>query len=76
MPGCPSIHYVDEQPEWEKMKKALRTIPRAKLAKMSGLHVRSIKAILNTSRMPHRNHRAILWGIAETHRIEKNLDSG
>ncbi len=65
-PGATYVHYVDERAEWEKAKKILKAIPRKKLANVSGLHVRSIKAILNTPRLPHLKHRTILLKIAGT----------
>lgn len=58
-------HYLDEQGEWKMDKQILRTVPRKLLAQLSGLHVRSIKAILNTSRLPHREQRRKLHEIAE-----------
>ncbi len=59
------VHYVNERAEWERDKQILRTVPRRLLAKWTGLHVRSVKAILNTKRLPHRGHRRILHEIAE-----------
>lgn len=56
------VHYVDE--ERERVKALLRNIPRRELARRSGLHLRSIKDILNTSRVPHRENWAILVAIA------------
>jgi len=63
--GTTYVHYVDAGGEWEWDKQILKTVPRKLLAKWSGLHVRSIKAILNTSRLPHPRHRRILHKVAE-----------
>ncbi len=57
--------YVNQRREWERDKQILKTVPRRELAKLSGLHVRSIKAILNTTRLPHPRQRRILHEIAE-----------
>jgi hypothetical protein len=64
-PETTYVHYVNERAEWERDKQILRTVPRRLLAKWTGLHVRSVKAILNTKRLPHRGHRRILHEIAE-----------
>ncbi len=63
-PSMTYVHYIDERAEWEKVRRKLITFPRKLLAKLSGLHIRSIKEILNSSRLPRQNHRAILWEIA------------
>ncbi len=65
LPDATYVRYVDEHVEWKKVRQILKTAPRAQLAKMSGLHVRSIKAILNTSRIPHSQHRSFLREIAQ-----------
>ena len=59
------VRYPDDRDEWERDKETLKTVPRRLLAKWSGLHVRSVKAILNTARLPHAKHRRILHEIAE-----------
>lgn len=59
------VHYVNERVEWKRDRETLKVVPRKLLAKRSGLHVRSIKAILNTTRLPHTRHRRILHEIAE-----------
>lgn len=58
-------HYVDEHEEWERDKQILRMVPRKLLAKWSGFHLRSIKADLNTPRVPYSKNRRILHEIAE-----------
>jgi len=57
--------YVDRERQWEQDKQTLKPVPRKTLAKWSGLHVRSIKAILNTVRLPQSRHRKILHEMAE-----------
>jgi len=64
-PSRTYVTYIDEQSEWERVRRVLKTIPRKRLAKISGLHVRSIKAIVNSSRLPHWKHRQLLWEIAQ-----------
>lgn len=59
------VHYFDEKGGWERDKQILRVVPRKLLAQLSGLHVRSVKAILNTSRLPHPKVRRNLREIAE-----------
>ncbi len=59
------VHYIDERAEWKRDKGILRLVPRKLLAKWSGLHVRSIKEILNTKRLPHLRYQRILHRIAE-----------
>lgn len=59
------VVYVDELRQWDEDKELLRTVPRQELARMSGLHVRSIKAILNAGRVRHPRHRRTLHAIAD-----------
>jgi hypothetical protein len=59
------VLYRNMRTEWERDRQILRSLPRKELAKISGLHLRSIKAILNTNRLPHPRHRRILHDIAE-----------
>jgi hypothetical protein len=59
------VHYVNERVECERDKQTLRQIPRKLLAKWLDSPVRSIKDILNTTRLPHPKHRRILHEIAE-----------
>ncbi len=59
------VQYINEQAEWERDRRTLGAIPRKRLAEMAGMHLRSIKAILNTNRVPHPRNLRILHGIAE-----------
>jgi hypothetical protein len=58
------VTYVDKPAAWEKDLQTLREIPRRVLAKLSGLHPRSLRAILNRARSPHPRHRVLLQEIA------------
>ncbi len=64
-PGSTYVHYVDKRAEWKLDKQTLRSISRKLLAELAGLHMRSIKAIQNTARLPHSRHRRLLHRIAE-----------
>lgn len=66
------VTYIDEAEEWEKDLKTLSQIPRRMLSNLSGLHPRSIRAILNRNREPHPRHRALLREIAREWRRHKN----
>jgi len=57
--------YVDRRRQWEQDRRILRPLPRKTLAKLSGLHPRSVKAILNTNRLPHPRNLRTLHAIAE-----------
>jgi hypothetical protein len=70
-PNRTYVTYADEQSEWKRVRRILKTIPRRQLAKLSGLHVRTVKDIVNTARLPHWNHRKLLWEIAENHRQKR-----
>lgn len=59
------VHYFDERTECEKDKQTVGPVPRRLLAKWLGLHERSVKAILNTSRLPHPKQRRRLREISE-----------
>ena len=63
-PASTYITYVDEPEEWKKDLQTLSEISRRTLTKLSGLHPRSIRAILNRSREPHLGHRLLLREIA------------
>jgi hypothetical protein len=67
------VHYLDQREEWERDKQSLSILPRKFLAKLSGLHVRSVKAIMNTSRLPHSKNRKILHGLAERMRSTEHV---
>lgn len=57
--------YADPKAEWEQDKQILRPVSRKVLAKWSGLNLRSVKAIMNTTRIPHPENRRRLHEIAE-----------
>jgi hypothetical protein len=59
------VRYVDERAVWERDKRTLGAIPRRKLAEMAGMHLRSIKAILNGNRVPRPKNLRTLHAIAE-----------
>lgn len=59
------VHYFDERAECEGDKQTVRPVPRRLLAKWLGVHPRSVKAILNASRLPHPKLRRKLREIAE-----------
>lgn len=63
-PAATYVIYVDEAAEWEKDLQTLFAIPRRKLSELSGLHPRSLRAVLNRARSPHPKHRALLHAIA------------
>jgi len=73
-PDTTYVHYVNERAEWERDKRTLGTIPRRRLAEMADIHVRSVKAILNTNRVPHLRNLRTLHAIAE--RLRKQGDHG
>lgn len=58
------VHYRDTQSELEELRRVLRPYRRKKLAEMTGLHLRSIKEFLNTSRVPHPRNLAKLMAVA------------
>ena len=62
--------YVDKRAEWHAIKQMLRSVSRKELARISGLHLRSIKAILNTDRIPYPKNLRILRALAERLRKE------
>lgn len=72
-PSTTYVHYIDDRAEWERDKQILKLAPRKLLAEWSGLHVRSIKEILNTPRLPHRRHRRILHEITEILRSQSEM---
>lgn len=55
--------YVDQRHEWERDRRILKLIPRKVLAKRSGLHPRSIKAILNTNRPTNGGGTQLRFGV-------------
>lgn len=57
--------YVDKRAEWQAIKEALRPVSRKELARRSGLHLRSIKEILNTDRVPYPRNLRVLRALAE-----------
>lgn len=63
-PATTYVTYVEETEEWEKDLKTLSKIPPRTLSKLSGLHPRSLRAILNRNREPHPRHRLLLREIA------------
>lgn len=63
-PALTYVTYHDKTAEWEKDLRTLSEIPRRTLARLSGLHLRSIRAILNRRREPHPRYRRLLGWIA------------
>jgi hypothetical protein len=63
------VTYVDNPAAWEKDLHTLFEIPRRLLAKLTGLHPRSLRAILNRARNPHPRHRLLLQHIARQWRL-------
>jgi hypothetical protein len=65
LPDTTYVRYHNRRAEWKRDRQTLMPVPRKELAKLSGLHVRSIKAILNTDRLPYLRHQRNLHEIAE-----------
>lgn len=71
-PALTYVTYHDKTAEWEKDLRTLWEIPRSTISKLSGLHPRSIRAILNRRREPHPRHRRLLRGIAREWRSRRD----
>jgi hypothetical protein len=65
MPEGTYMRYENPRAQWERDRPILRTAPRKHIAKLAGLHVRSIKTLLNTGRMPTAENLRVLHVIAE-----------
>lgn len=68
-PSTTYVTYRDKVAEWDRDLLTLLQIPRRLLANLTGLHPRSLRAILNRARNPHPRHRAALQRIAQQWRL-------
>ncbi len=73
-PAATYLTYVDEAAEWERDLQTLFEIPRRMLSELTGLHLRSLRAILNRTRALHPRHRVVLRGVARAWRLGLIID--